>query len=256
MEENQGKNGPDFYDDEGVFATYSRQRQRLDTANDTLEKPVILELVGPAAGKRMLDLGCGNAAIGREFLQQGAAQYVGLEGSRRMAAAAVQTLDGTAGQVIQETIEAWRYPPAAFDWVLARLSLHYVAELAPVFAQVFQSLAVGGQFVFSVEHPVITCCDRGWNSATPRQDWLVDDYFATGLRTTHWLGGRVQKYHRTVEDYFQLLQTAGFEVTHLREASPQAQHFHDLHIYRRRQRVPLFLILAARRPQLFASAQP
>ncbi|MEA5505679.1 class I SAM-dependent methyltransferase [Halotia wernerae UHCC 0503] len=240
--------GPNFYDDEAVFATYMRHRQRVDTPNETLEKPVMIDLIRPITGKRILDLGCGNAAIGQELLQYGAASYLGVEGSHKMAAVATQTLAHTAGRIIVQTIEHWTYPHAAFDLVIARLALHYVADLAPICANVFHTLAPAGQFVFSVEHPIITSCDRGWAAGTLRQDWVVDNYFTTGLRVTDWLGGRVQKYHRTVEDYFHLLQKAGFIIENLREAHPQRQHFHEVQTYERRKRIPLFLILAARKP--------
>jgi SAM-dependent methyltransferase len=242
------KSGSSFYDDELVFATYMRHRQRLDTPNETLEKPVILELVIPITNKRILDLGCGDAAIGKEFLHQGAASYMGVEGSYKMVETAIQTLTGTSGKVIRQTIEDWIYPPTAFDLVLARLALHYVADLSPVFANVFQTLVAGGQFVFSVEHPVITSCNCGWIDGTPRQDWIVDDYFLTGIRVTNWLGGTVQKYHRTIEDYFYLLQTTGFQIEELREAQPKRDHFYDTQTYERRKRIPLFLILSTRKP--------
>ncbi|MBD2168853.1 class I SAM-dependent methyltransferase [Calothrix membranacea FACHB-236] len=240
--------GPNFYDDEAVFATYMRHRQSVDTPNDTLEKPVIIDLIQPINGKSILDLGCGNAAIGRELLEHGAASYTGLEGSHKMAALAIKTLADTAGQIIEQTIENWTYPQAAFDVVIARLSLHYVADLAPICTQIFQTLTLRGLFVFSVEHPVITSCDKSWTSGTLRQDWVVDNYFSTGLRVTEWLGGTVEKYHRTVEDYFYLLNEAGFIVENLREAHPQREHFHNVQTYERRKRIPLFLIIAARKP--------
>lgn len=240
--------GPNFYDDEAVFATYRRHRQGADTPNETLEKPVMMDLIRPIAGKRILDLGCGDAAIGRELLQHGAASYLGVEGSHRMAAVATQTLADMAGRIILQTIEDWTYPHAVFDLVIARLALHYVADLAPICTNVFHALAPEGRLVFSVEHPIITSCDSGWTDGTLRQDWVVDNYFTTGLRVTHWLGGTVQKYHRTVEDYFHLLQKAGFIIEGLREARPQREHFHDVQTYERRKRMPLFLILAARKP--------
>lgn len=239
--------GPDFYDDDAVFTTYQSRRQRPDSPNDTLEKPVIMQLIGTAAGKRILDLGCGDAALGRELLQRGAASYIGVEGSQKMAALATQTLASTSGQIITQTIEEWSGPPATFNLVLSRLAFHYVADLAPVFARVFEALTAGGQFVFSVEHPVITSCDHGWPAGTRRQDWVVDDYFTTGERVTSWMGGTVKKYHRTVEDYFCLLQDARFGVEALREARPQATNFDDLQEYERRKRIPLFLVLAARK---------
>lgn len=242
------KTGSNFYDDEAVFATYKQHRQRADTPNETLEKPVLMDLIGSITDKRILDLGCGDAAIGRELLHQGAASYIGIEGSHKMAAVACQMLADTSGQIILQTIEDWTYPHAVFDLVIARLALHYVADLAPIFTKVFHALAPSGQFVFSVEHPVITSCDRGWTAGTLRQDWIVDNYFTTGVRVTNWLGGTVQKYHRTVEDYFHLLQEAGFLIMDLREAHPQRDRFHDAQTYERRKRIPLFLILAARKP--------
>lgn len=242
-----GISGPAFYDDDTVFATYLQHRQRVDSPNETLEKPVLLELIGAVNGKRVLDLGCGDAAIGREFLAAGATSYVGIEGATNMVKLALQTLAGTTGQVIQHNIEDWHYPANAFDLVIARLVLHYVADLATLTQQVFQTLAGGGQFVFAVEHPVITSSDRGWVKTGPRQDWVIDNYFDTGLRVTDWLGGAVQKYHRTVEDYFVTLQQSGFVMEHLRESRPQRERFQDEQLYQRRKRIPLFLFLAGRK---------
>lgn len=241
--------GSTFFDNDAIFATYTQNRQqRLDNPNDTLEKPVMLELIGTVGAKAILDLGCGDAAISRELLQQGATPYLGIDSSANMVALASQTLVVTAGRAIQHTIEDWRYPEAAFDLVLSRLALHYVADFPALCAKIIDSLRPSGQFVFSVNHPVITSCDRGWDRTGPRQDWLVDNYFDTGLRVTEWLGRQLEKYHRTIEDYFNALQHIGFIVEHLRESSPQRACFQDEQTYRRRQRIPLFLFLSGRKP--------
>jgi SAM-dependent methyltransferase len=239
--------GPAFYDDDAVFATYMDARRRRDGPNNTLEQPVILELAGDLAGRRVLDLGCGDAAFGRMVLAHAGSAYLGVEGSRNMATVARETLAGTSGEVQHCTIQDWEAPAAAFDLAVARLSLHYLADLAPVFARVYQALAEGGRFVFSIEHPVITSCDRGWPAGTLRQAWMVDDYFVTGVRETAWMGGMVRKYHRTVEDYFRALQDAGFVVEQLRESRPQREQFADEQTYERRMRIPLFLFLAGRK---------
>lgn len=239
--------GPTFYDDDAVFATYMARRLREGNPNDTLEKPIIVELLGELAHQRMLDLGCGDAAFGREALGQQCQSYVGIDGSRNMVALAQKNLQNTPGEAIHATLETWDYPPATFDVALSRLALHYIEDLEAVFRLVHRTLVVGGRFVFSVEHPVITSCDRGWQGAGPRQDWVVDDYFLTGRRVTEWMGGQVVKYHRTVENYFLGLQQAGFLVEAVRESQPRREHFADEENYRRRQRIPLFLILAARK---------
>lgn len=149
--------------------------------------------------------------------------------------------------MVHAPIEAWDYPDEAFDLVVARLVLHYIEDVTIVFAKVYQTLIPGGQVVFSVEHPVITSCDRGWQEDGPRQDWIVDDYFTTGRRVTSWMGGQVVKYHRTVENYFADLKRAGFSVDAMREAEPQRERFADVGTYQRRRRIPLFLIMLGKK---------
>ena len=38
--------GPQFYDNPQVFEIYQQHRQRSDNPNDTLEKPMMVELLG------------------------------------------------------------------------------------------------------------------------------------------------------------------------------------------------------------------
>lgn len=244
-----GLDGPSFYDDDQVFATYTRHRLGDETPNDTLEKPNLLDLMGSAVGLRVLDLGCGNAEIGKELLAAGSASYLGLEPSRNMVGAARETLAGTAGEVVQATIEAWEYPPDGFDLVISRMALHYVENVEETFRQVHRTLAAGGRFVFSVEHPVITSCDRGRPPGSKRLDWVVDDYHVSGRRVTNWLGQDVVKYHHTLEEYFGALQQAGFAVVGLREGRPRRELFVREETYQRRLRIPLPLIVAALKPR-------
>ena len=239
--------GPAFYDDAEVFATYMRSRERDEAPNDTLEWPDFQDLIGAVAGRRVLDLGCGDARTGRALLAAGAASYLGLEPSANMAQAARDTLAGTVGTVAQATIEGWGYPTAAFDLVISRLALHYVEDAATAFRHVFDALVPGGRFVFSVEHPVITSCDRAYPTGSQRQGWIVDDYHVQGARVTTWLGGEVVKYHRTVEAYVGALLNAGFTLEALREATPRREAFLREETYQRRLRIPLFLLAAGRK---------
>jgi SAM-dependent methyltransferase len=245
-----GAEGSDFYDDEQVFATYMARRRRSDNPNDTIEGPALAELLGPTAGLRVLDLGCGDARFGRELLTSGCRSFIGLEASRNMASAAREVLVGTAGRIVEVRIEDWEYPTAAFDLVVSRLALHYIDDLGAIVRRVYRALVPGGRFVFSVEHPVITSCDRGWPAGTQRQDWVVDEYHQPGRRQTTWLGGEVVKYHRTIEGYFGALVAAGFSVQQLREGAPQRERFASEATYQRRLRIPLFLLLAARKPEV------
>lgn len=61
------------------------------------------------------------------------------------------------------------------------------------------------------------------------------------------MGGNVRKYHRTLEDYFRIIQSASFTVERLREGQPQRENFLTDETYQRRKRIPLFLIMSLRR---------
>jgi SAM-dependent methyltransferase len=141
-------------------------------------------------------------------------------------------------------METWNYPSHQFDLITSRLALHYIQEIEAVFTEVYQALIEGGRFIFSIEHPLITSCDRGWQNDGPRQDWIVDEYFETGPRVTTWMGSKVIKYHRTIEDYFAALQAAGFVVDTLRESRPRRARFRDQATYERRKRIPLMLFFS------------
>lgn len=243
-----GLPGPAFYDDERVFATYWESRERPDNPNDSLEQPLMRELAGDLRDLRILDLGCGAATFGIHALGQGATRYLGLDASERMVAAARANLVDTIGQVETAAIETWPYPEARFDVVVSSLALHYVADLSVVLAGAWRALVPGGRLIVSVEHPVITSCARGWQGGS-RVDWIVDDYFVSGPRVTEWLGGRVVRQHRTVEDYVVAMQDAGFILDQLRESRPERERFTDEAEYERRRRIPLFLFLAGHRPE-------
>ncbi|MGE7825714.1 class I SAM-dependent methyltransferase [Paenibacillus sp. NPDC093718] len=237
-------NGSDFYDNNTNFENYMQRRQGQENANDTLEKPVIWQLLGDVSDQFVLDLGCGDAGFGVELLEKGCASYVGIEGSRNMVEAATNNLAGCNGTVVHTRLEDFAYPRDSYDLVLSRLAIHYLQDIERVFRFIYQSLKPNGRFVFSVEHPVITSTLQ---PSGIRTNWVVDNYFIEGYREQQWLGGTVHKYHRTVEDYFRAVQEAGFIVEQLRESSPVREHFINEETYERRRRIPLFLFLAGRK---------
>lgn len=239
--------GPFFYDHPEVFSNYLQRRHSQTSANETLEKPILLELLPPLTGCRILDLGCGEASLAEELLAAGASFYLGLDGSSKMVTLARQRLAHTSACIEQAFIETWNYPEQAFDLVLSRLAFHYLEDLQSVFTQIYKTLIPGGLLIFSVEHPVITSHQVSIKEGGARQDWLVDRYFDTGRREFYWLGAPVLKYHRTVEDYFHALQQTGFTVLALRESRPRPEQFRDRKLLERRLRVPLFLFFKAQR---------
>ena len=241
------RRGGAFYDDSDLFERYAQHRAWSLNPNIAMEHPALSEELGPVSGLCVLDLGCGDAEIGRELLNAGAACYRGIDGSTRMVEAARRMLTDTTGEAVLCDIEDLAEPVVSFDLVLSRMALHYVADLGRVFRACHACLAPGGRVMFTVVHPVITSHDARESSTEPRQNWVVDDYFDTGPRDQQWLGTRTVWHHRTVEDYVTELRNAGFALINLRECAPHRERFDDHAEFERRRRIPLVLLLAAGR---------
>jgi SAM-dependent methyltransferase len=240
----ESRHGGSFYDKRQISQQYLTHRHSgVTSPNHVMEEPAFLDELGTVTGLRVLDLGCGDAAIGPTLLDAGCRSYVGLDGSVAMVQAATETLRGSAGRAVLADIEDFSAPPCSFDLVISRLALHYVEDLEAALTASRTWLAPGGRLVFSVVHPVLTSHDAG--TSGPRASWIVDDYFVRGPRPRTWLGDQVTWFHRTVEDYVRALVDAGFTLSGLRECAPQADLFNgDTAELARRRRVPLFLLLS------------
>jgi SAM-dependent methyltransferase len=238
--------GIGFYDEPVIHERYTTARSAVDEPNKTLEEPFVLRFLGDVKGHDVLDLGCGDAAIGPCLLGAGARSYTGVDGSRRMVARARQSLSGTGATVHRVDLERWE--PAVesgVDTVLSRMALHYLADLDRLLTAVRRACRPGAQLVFSVEHPVVTSSyDGDWDGEVPRA-WTVRDYYREGARSCPWLGARVRKYHRTFETYLALLAGNGFRLAGFSEGVPQPGAFTDQSVFRRRLDVPMYATFRA-----------
>lgn len=238
------------YDDLKFFEKYSgmaRSRQGLAGAG---EWDQLRALLPPLAGKRMLDLGCGFGWHCRYAAEQGAAQVVGIDLSRRMLERADR--ENGAPRIVYRCcgIEQARFEPGQFDLVLSSLALHYVQDYAGVCRRVHEWLAPGGDFVFSAEHPVFTAYgNQDWiyDGQGRALHWPVDRYYQEGPRQAVFLGETMTKYHRTLETYINGLLENGFALTGLAEARPSPELLAADPAMEQELRRPMMLLLAARR---------
>jgi SAM-dependent methyltransferase len=211
-----------------------------------MEEPAFVGEVGPLAGLRILDLGCGDGTFAGTCSRGGCSSYIGVDSSTEMLRRATELAGGPAVKFVQDSIEGYDPATQAFDLVTSRMALHYVEDLAPVLSAIRRALMPGGRFVASVVHPVITSGNEVPDG--PRQTQVVDNYFAPGPRGRLWFGRPVVWHHRTIEQYLTLIEDAGLSLTRLRECEPVESLFAgDQDEYERRRRVPVFLLLSATR---------
>lgn len=182
--------------------------------------------LGPPAGRRTLEVGCG-AAQGSRWLRTRGAEAVGLELSEAQLAHA-RRLDRATGVPVATVLgTATRLPfrDGAFDVVFSAYgALPFVADAGAALAETARVLRAGGRFAFSLSHPV------RW--AFP------DDPGPAGLRVTqsYWdrtpyveedAEGRVRyvEHHRTLGDWVGLVHAAGLVLESLHE--PEWPPGHD-----------------------------
>lgn len=236
-------NGSQYYDNQEFYTKYTLKRTSKDNPNDTIEKPIFVELMGNVSQLNILDLGCGDGKLGIDLVNDGCKSYLGIEGSTNMYSSAVNNLKSfTNTHLVHSTIEDWNFPKNSFDLVVSRLVVHYIQDIQALFEKIYHSLTAGGKFIFSIEHPIITSTLQ---SNGQRTNWVVDNYFIPGIREQQWLGATVYKYHRTVEDYFQALKSVGFNIESLKESVPKKENFESEETFIRRLRIPLFLFFSS-----------
>ena len=222
-----------IYDDAGFFAGYARLRRSVDGLDGAPEWQTVRAMLPEMAGRRVVDLGCGFGWFCRWAREAGAAEVLGLDVSTNMLARARETTSDPAITYRQADLETLELPAASFDLAYSALTLHYLENLAGLFATVHRALVASGSFIFSAEHPLYT---------EPGPDYLDE-----GPRTTDWLAEGLVKQHRTLATYLNLLIAAGFAIRRVEEWGPTRAEIAAHPEWKIDHRRPSFLLVSASR---------
>lgn len=235
------------YDQQKFFEQYSLMSRSQQGLSGAGEWPELQKLLPDFTGKRVLDLGCGYGWHCIYAAQGGAASVLGTDISEKMLAVAREKNNAPCISYRCAAMEDLSLPKGSVDVVISSLALHYIEDFAAVAASIYDWLAPGGRFVFSVEHPVFT--------AYGTQDWVydeqgnilhfpVDNYYYEGLRNATFLGEPVVKYHRTLTTYLNTLLALGLRIDHIVEPAPP-QSMLDIPGMRDEMRRPMMLLISA-----------
>ena len=183
-----------------------------------------LRLLGDVKGKDILEMGCGgghNAIV----LAKWGARSVGLDLSEEQLNHAKRLAEREQVEVpfhlgSMETMDM--FPDGIFDIVLSSCAIGYSENYEQTFREAFRVLKKGGLFVFCVVHPIR---NRGrairYNK---RRLWALGNYFDRRRRFWTWkfdkIVARFYGYHRTIQDYFNAVVSAGFVVKKILEPEP------------------------------------
>jgi len=212
-----------LYDDPRFFAEYARMRGQARGLHELLILPCLPDLLPDLAGKRVLDLGCGDGWFCRYAADAGARTVIGVDPSVRMLTLARERTNNGRISYVNAFVEDFAFAEASADVVVSILALHYIAELDPVLAAVAGWLEPGGTFVEIVEHPIFTSQRErsGWiNEQGRHAAWPVSDYFDDGPRITTWFIDGVVRYHRSVSATVNAVRRVGLTIDRVAEPRP------------------------------------
>lgn len=173
----------------------------LGEITEALEDRLLAALIGDVAGKRVLEVGCGEGALAVSLQRCGAA-VTAVDPSWSMISSArdhARTAD-CALALAQARGEQLPFAPAHFDLVLAKTVLCFVGDGQPFVSEMARVLRPGGKLVIGELNK--------WSS------------WAAQRRIRAWLGSRLWKQgrFRTPRELRFLAKTAGLEVEAIRGA--------------------------------------
>jgi 2-polyprenyl-3-methyl-5-hydroxy-6-metoxy-1,4-benzoquinol methylase len=224
-------------------------RARYDAAADfyvrgfaSVDDPAslaLLDLLGPVAGLRVLDVACGHGRITRELARQGAS-VVGIDISGVLISKAVETERNEPlgiRYVHEDVTTADFLGNGDFDAVACNFGLSDIDDLDGAVTAISGALRPGGYFAFSILHP---CFGGGkdisgaWPAAGSYYQegrWRAQDARSTLRR-------QVGANHRMLSTYFAALRRHGLWLDQLAEPLPKPDWdpAHDA------DRKPVFLV--------------
>jgi len=206
-----------------------------------------LRLLGPLAGKRVLDLGCGGGQSLVAMAKQGA-HAIGLDFSAEQLAAGKRLAEQEKVKVemhLGDLAELVFLRAESIDVAFSSYALGLVEDLNRVFRQVHRVLKQGAPLVFSLPHPASHLIDDD----DPDQPLLIRrSYFDRSSISYDWEGLPLSAHHHTVSDLFVGLSRANFRVDTILEPEPtpadgrRSLHWRDAYTW-----VPRTIVIRARR---------
>ncbi len=212
--------------DENAEAWTTLTRLGYDKYRDHINTPAFIEMLPDVTGLRGLDVGCGEGHNTRLVAQRGA-QLTALDISGRFVRYAQEreAQDPQGIAYLHASAVELPFADAAFDFVMATMSMMDVPDQQRAIQEVARVLQPGGFFQFSILHPCFM---------TPRFKWVLDetgkrvamecgDYFETEQGTVEeWIFGsapdelkgrfakfRIPRYFHTLSTWLNMLANAG-----------------------------------------------
>lgn len=218
-------------------------------------RPRMLALAGDVAGRRVLDLGCGEGSYSRELARRGA-RVTGVDGSQGLIDAARRRARdaGIAGDYHCCNANALTVlADGAFDLIVASMVMMNVEDYPGTMREAHRVLAPGGALCVSITHPCFSAPVSDWVGGKGRhaRHFAVDRYFeriAWEDRIAPTFRTPTLRRHRPLEDYMAGALAAGFALREFQEPMASDEEVRAVPKFSYMARVPYFLFMRWEKP--------
>lgn len=240
-----------IFDNAIFFEGYKKIRENAINANNLFEIPALFSMMPDLKGKRVLDLGCGFGEHCKLFVDYGAENVVGVDISSKMLEIAKRENSDPKIVYHHMPMEDIAQLHDSFDVVVSSLALHYVEDFVGVVQNIYSLLKTDGVFIFSQEHPLVTCHSGGdrWTRDENGEKKHVNlaNYGVEGEREARWFVDHVKVYHRTFSNVVNTLLEAGFSIERMIEPLPTDELLKKYPDYKDLLHKPDFLLLKVKK---------
>ena len=217
--------------------------ETLGTEGDFARRAVLdhpmLERTRLSGASTVLDVGCGEGRFCR-LLAAAGLHATGIDPAALLIERAVEL--HPEGDYRTAAAEQLPFGNAAFDMVVAYLSLIDIADVKQAIAEMTRVLRPGG-------HVLIANLTSFWSASNPTgwqrdadgtERFVLDNYMDERSDWIGWGNLRVLNWHRPLSTYMSLLLGAGLQLRYFDEPVPPREHAEQHKLARR---VPGFLIM-------------
>jgi ubiquinone/menaquinone biosynthesis C-methylase UbiE len=241
---------------DNVAGWYDRHVSESSDHQRDIIIPGTLKLLQPKAGEKILDVGCGQGELCREFAEKGV-QVVGVDSSRKLIdIAKKRSARFNIHYRVADAGNLEGMQDGTFDAACSILALQNREDLEAVAKEMSRVIKRGGRLVWVLNHPCFRIPRQsGWGFDEKRKlQYRRIDRYMTELKIPIQMhpgaapNVHTWTFHRPLSAYFDQLNSLGFAVTKLEEwvsqrkskpgAKARAENMS-------REEIPLFLAICA-----------
>ena len=241
-----------IYDNEKFYSEYSSMRDTELNANNLIEIPIMKTLLPDLKNKTILDLGCGNGAMSKFFIEKGAKRVVALDISKNMINEAKEKNYSEHIEYSIMAMEDISKLNEKFDIVFSSLAFHYVKDFKKLIADIYNLLVPNGILLYSQENPIATAPilekdTPKYIQTDTKRYYLVSDYSNNGERKWFWNVDGVIKYHRSYTYIINTLIETKFSLLKLEDSYADERAIKLVEKYKYQSDRPYFLFVKAKK---------